>query len=268
MQAPWAVRADSPHTYERRLGTTELVFYWDGQFNGTADILQHAHIEVKNGDPSVVFSKSRTSAVWGLLKHQFPLLGCRLERRTDDDILFVVDERALRQAASAEVEHRPVESAEEATAIVDQIITGPRLLSDALPARIFVLHRTDQPRHFHILFHLAHCITDVLSNCLLLKTFLDYLHSPLGEPLDLRTRLSLTLPSENLFPSASFSPARRRWIRLISLAIISSRMAKLSVRIIVLGSGFAIHILYREAILFLAKSPLRRCSHPRILALD
>ncbi|TFK77444.1 hypothetical protein BDN72DRAFT_44127 [Pluteus cervinus] len=228
MLAPWRVQANSPHIYERLLGATELVSYWDGQFNGTSDMLHHAHIEVTNGDPSVVLSKSSISTIWSLLKHRFPLLGCRVERRSDTDVLFVVDERALYEVSSSELEHKPVASAEEAEEFLDRIVTGPRLLCDALQARIFVLPRTDKPCHCYILLHLAHCITDAISNILLLRTFLDYLHTPLGEPLGLRPRLRLTLPSEDLFFSALLSPARRRWIRAISVIINSNRMTKLS----------------------------------------
>ncbi|TFK76291.1 hypothetical protein BDN72DRAFT_755683 [Pluteus cervinus] len=226
MQAPWRAQASSSHIYERRLGTTELASYWDGQFNGTADALHHAYFEVKNGDPNVVLSRSRISKIWRLLKHQFPLLGCRAERRSDTDIFFVVDEQALREVSSSELEYKPAGSAEEVIDIMDRIVAGPRLLSDALQARIFVFPRTDQPRQCHIIFHLAHCITDGFSGILLSRTFLEYLRSPLGEPLNLRTRLSLTLPSEDLFPSASLSQARRRWIRAISLIINSNQLAR------------------------------------------
>ncbi|TFK76290.1 hypothetical protein BDN72DRAFT_891369 [Pluteus cervinus] len=207
MLKPWGVRADS----STPLRINRALFYCSAH-------CRHIAARARRGQewgPKRSIFKIKDL---GSLKTPIPSPGLPV-RKAHRRSLSSTHERALREVTSSEVEHRPVESADEVTPIVDQIVTGPRLLSDDLPACASVLHRTDQPHHCDILLHLAHCIMDGISNYLLLKIFLD-----------LRTRLGLTFPSEDLFPSASFSPPRRSWIRVISLAISSNRMAKLSMR--------------------------------------
>lgn len=201
-----------------------------GEFHGTADTIQLA--EAQTTTPTEVFSEANVRRSWISLKQQFPLLGS--SSHTDDEGktgYFLVDEARLGSATSAEIRRREVDSIEAVEAIVQEFINGPRQLSSGIPARLYVLTRTDQADRFHILLHATHHITDGLANATALRTLLDYLTSP---PVDLvpelEARLALVVAPESLNPSLKLSIAHQRWRQVIAFVISEIKWRKIKVR--------------------------------------
>lgn len=206
------------------MGLTEVGFYWDAVFSRTADTLQHVEVQVHPSRSQHLFEPSNVAKTWAYIKYKFPLLGALLEERGEDSIFFVVSEENLRTIRSGEITFQKISSAQEAADIADKVIVQEKLLSNELLARIFVLERSDLSGSFHILFHVAHSITDGTSNLTLVKTFLDELcHETSGE-IDLNHQLQLSVASEDLRPHLKYSLARRRWRKAIA-SVISSRRA-------------------------------------------
>ncbi|KAG6917961.1 hypothetical protein DXG01_017145 [Tephrocybe rancida] len=222
-EAIWSVRPNIlPRTFERLLGRNELGFYWDSQFNGTADTLQTAIIEKLDLLDQDLFGVENISKAWGTLKRQFPLLGSRLEVQGGERVSFVVAEDRLEHSGPGEISFETVTTLAEAHAYVDEVVNGKRPLSDNLLARIVVLARTDQLNQVHVLIHVAHLITDGVGNTTILRSFLDILSSPPSKKQwDIEQRLSLAIPPDVLAPGnkAAQNRARLRWHRSIGHAL-------------------------------------------------
>ncbi|GLB34885.1 hypothetical protein LshimejAT787_0204500 [Lyophyllum shimeji] len=227
----WKLRGDgSVRVYERALGLTELGFYWDSKFNGTADTLQHALVEILDPLNQKTFGADNITLAWQALKQQFPLLGAYLEEQRDgEQISFVVAEDRLQSCGPGEAAFHTVDSLTAAQEFADAVINGERLLSDNLLARIVILFRTDAISHIHLLIHVAHCITDGMANATTLRSFLDILSAPAkGTKWDLEERLALALPSTDLVPGAKLNTARYRWHRAVGQILSAIRMSKIT----------------------------------------
>ncbi|TFK42512.1 hypothetical protein BDQ12DRAFT_644218 [Crucibulum laeve] len=233
-KSTWKPRPDSqPNNacFERALGPLETSFYWDSVFNRTADTLRMAEFaltEESNRGFSAV--KKDIERSWISLKHEFPLLGATLEERNgSSEVFFTVSEERLRTCISEEIDSRTVESAEEARAIVEVMVNGPPILSNNLLARVSVFHRKDQPSHYYLVLLVAHIITDGMANTTILRTFLDRMSSmPEGLRWDMKERLALASPVEDLDPLQHLSIATRRWRLAIGRTIATNRFKKLS----------------------------------------
>ncbi|KAG6845345.1 hypothetical protein H0H87_010802 [Tephrocybe sp. NHM501043] len=223
----WSIRRSvAPRSFERLLGRNELGFYWDSQFNGTADTLQTALIENLDPTNQDLFSEDNVSRTWGHLKRQFPLLGSRVEVNNGEQISFVVAEDRLERNGPDEISFQSVTSLTEAQACIDNMVNGKRLLSDNLLARVVILARTDEINQVHVLIQVAHLITDGTGNSTLLRSFLNTLSSPPNyEECNLEQRLSLAVPSDVLIPGNK-SNTRRRWQRAIGQVISANRFSK------------------------------------------
>ncbi|KAF9562551.1 hypothetical protein CPC08DRAFT_687538 [Agrocybe pediades] len=220
----WKRRGDvgAGVVYERPLGTTEFCFYWDGVFQGTADTLQHAQVQLGSSTYSQFSHPINFKRTWIVLKQRFPLLGAQIIERDENSIFFSVDEERLGKTDPTEIEFRTISSNEEASELVRDLVMKQRALSNDLLARVFVLERTDKPDYFHLIIQAAHCITDGMSNITILKTFLHQLTQPTPPVPNLQERLALALSSEELVPQRKFSEARKRWRKAIA-AVISSK---------------------------------------------
>lgn len=222
-------------TYTRPLGTTELGFYWDSLFNGTADTVRHAVIEVvpQSTGELTVFEKA-----WIGLKRQYPLLGANLEEQGNDrrQVNFVVNNLDLGRLSPGEVELQHVSSDKKVQDFIDQLVNGKRRLSNQLLARLFVLVQDISGCRYHILIHAAHCITDGMSNLNIIRTLLEDLSSPkCRKTFNLEERLALAMASEDLSPIIKRSRPVQRWHRAMGHVILSLRMKNLIVRSINLG---------------------------------
>ncbi|KAF8636658.1 hypothetical protein AX17_003464 [Amanita inopinata Kibby_2008] len=228
----WSLHCDSlghGRTYIRPLGLTELIFYWDGLFNGTADSVQHVTVDVVGQHASKIFAVENLKKVWVRLKFLFPLLGAHLHEESDGlNVNFIVSEDRLAEATSEELELRQIPSDGGAEKLIDELMNGKRHLSDHLLARLFILSRADNAQRYHILFHAAHCIVDGVANFCFMRTLLDELSSSNSQiSCDLEERLSLAVASEHLIPRWNQSRAKRRWHRAIGNVIWSLRSKRL-----------------------------------------
>lgn len=219
--------------YRRQLATSELGFHWDGTFAGTGDTLQHVVIELKDANKYAHLSSiENVSRAWILLKQRFPLLACAVELlENEEEADFVLREEALYHARPGEITLKSFSSGQEVEVFNESIINGPRQLSSRLLSRIWILHRTDSPSHFHILTHVAHVITDGLSNAVILREFCNLLCAKdmPSHKLDLELRLSRIMPVEALHPKPNLSLPRRRWRQAIASVIYSLRHAEMKV---------------------------------------
>jgi len=213
--------------YERILGLNELGFYWDAVFSRTADCLQNTFIESASSE---LFSVENVHRAWVALKQKYPLVGSRLNEISTDDVRFVVDEAWLRSCSPGEVVFKTCSSEEETRMFVDSILNKEQVLSNDLLACLFIIQRTDKPTYFHTMLHVAHCITDGMSNMSMLSTFLDYLSGgvPANEPV-LEERLKLAVASETLYPDLRSNLAKRRWHRAMGMVLLTIRNTKLTV---------------------------------------
>jgi len=62
----------------------------------------------------------------------------------------------------------------EVRPIMDQLISGPRQLSDDVLAHLYVYSMSDKPGHFHVLFHCSHIFIDDAS-ALTMRAIFDVL---------------------------------------------------------------------------------------------
>lgn len=228
----WTPRPGAPNILERRLDPTELSFYWDGKFHGTADSIQQAHVQVSDAITWDLFAPENIQRIWTILKRRHPLLGAQLDRGSDNEVFFVIDTDSLGYTNALEKEVKYILNipADAIAVVADEIINGPRQLSDNLLSRIYVIPHLQSSENYHLLIHVAHCITDGISNTLLLRSFLELLATPPdGQTPDVPAHLNLSVSSTQLSPCLRLNPARQRWRRAVSSIIHANRMAKFSV---------------------------------------
>ncbi|KXN86899.1 hypothetical protein AN958_09494 [Leucoagaricus sp. SymC.cos] len=228
LSSPWTL--EQPSTYVRPLGLTEQIFYWDALFEGTADSVVSAEIEIRRpGTEELIISPANIERAWISLKLKFPLLGSRIIQRPDESLWFAVDENRLRTCGPGELHFHVVASAEEALAISSNIPNSARLLSNNVLACLFIFRRTDDLRRFHVLIHAAHSITDGSANAALLRTFLDELSSAKAdvETRDIEERLVLSSSCDDLNPFHRLSIARQRWRLAIGAVVWGNRGSRL-----------------------------------------
>jgi hypothetical protein len=232
----WILRDATSRTYERPLGLTELGFYWDSKFDGTADTLRYAVIDIgaPNFIPSTqLFSVENVTRTWIALKRQYPLLGAQLaERRQRKEVSFSVSQERLNNCTPQEISFQSISqlslsSLGELEAIMEGMLNGKRLLSDELLARLFILIHTGQDNRVCVLLHVAHCITDGIANANLMKSFLDTLSSkPSAIQWDLEERLALAVASERLIGDTN---PKQKWHYAIGRTLASIRLERQTV---------------------------------------
>lgn len=216
--------------YERRLGLNEAGFYWDSIFSGTADTLDNSELEFDPSKFEQLISRENVSRTWCAIKQRFPLIGATVDERSQDDLFFVVGSQDLdRIRHPEEVIFKDITSEQDAENFAQTVIVKERQLSNDLLARVWVLRRTDTRNTCHVIFHVAHLITDGMANITLKKTFFDILcGAPFSRP-DFLQQLALSESSQNLYPNLKYNLARRRWRTTIAQIISARRQSKLTV---------------------------------------
>jgi len=228
----WTVTNNTPslRVFTRPLSPYELGFFYDGKFNGVADLVENYLAATRDES---LFRPENVSRTWVAVKQIFPLLGATTKELKSQmpGALFVVSELDLGIARPNDVTLGLAQSKEEVHSIVDRLITGPRQLSDHLLARLYIYSRTDKPGHFHVLFLRSHVIIDGTSALTMIRTFFDILSLPpcTGVP-DLPTRLALCVGIHNLDPDKHLPEGQRRWRRAAGQIIRQNRFQKLKVR--------------------------------------
>jgi hypothetical protein len=216
--------------YERRLGLNEAAFYWDSIFNGTADTLDSSELEFEPSQFEQLTSRENVSRTWCAIKQRFPLIGATVDERSHDDLFFVVaSEDLYRVRHPEEIVFKDIASAQEAEDFAHTVVVKKRQLSNDLLARVWVLRRTDTCNTCHVIFHVAHLITDGMANITLKKTFFDILCGGPSPRRDLLQQLALSESSQNLYPNLKYNLARRRWRKAIAQVISARRQSKVSV---------------------------------------
>ena len=231
--SPWKLDGPSDEgrdVYRRPLGSTELGFYWDHVYNGTATTVQHLHVEVVEGREELL-SKQGVERAWIHVKKHYPLLGAQLDEHPDSmGVDFVVREEYL-GTVHGDVHFMDIESIDEVQALIEQLMNGPNPLTNDHIAVLYVLRPKAAHRQLHLLAVLAHIITDGMAAPTLSRTLCQELSAPSNEPTPaLRDKLSVVPALEDLYPSNFMSAARRRWRRAVARVIYDIRNTKLQVR--------------------------------------
>ena len=228
----WKIADDTPfrRIFTRPLNPVELGFFYDSKLNGVADLVENYLVVTVD---SSLFHPENVSRAWVAVKQIFPLLGAttkELESQTPS-ALFVVSELDLGIARPDDTTLGSVQSEEEVHSAVDQLISGPRQLSDELLARLYIYSRTDKPGHFHALFHHSHLIIDGTSALAMIRTFFDVLSLPPRTVVpDLLARLALCVGTHSLNPNKHLPKAQICWRRAAGQIIRQHRFEKLRVR--------------------------------------
>ncbi|KAF9484726.1 hypothetical protein BDN70DRAFT_849389 [Pholiota conissans] len=226
LQRPKSKEQAGTPIYERPLGLLEQAFYWDSVFKRVADTLQHVEVGVDPFKIKDAFGYTNVSRTWVELKQQFPLLGARIEERDEDSIYFVVEAENLHRCLPGEIIFLNIASAQEAQDIMESVMIEDKALTNNFLARIYILKRTDTENVFHVFIHVAHSITDGMSNITIMKTFFNEMCRQNAPPLswDLTRQLALSEASENLYPQLKMSIAKQRWRLAVAKIISANRM--------------------------------------------
>ena len=226
----WKVIDDTPsrRIFTRPINSLELSFYYDGKLNGVADLVEN--YLVVTSDESL-FRPENVSRTWTAVKQIFPLLGATT-KEIESQPLFVVSELDLNIARPDDTTFGAAKSEEEVHSFVEQLISGPRQLSDELLARLYIYSRTDKPGHFHALFHHSHVVIDGRSALTMIRTFFDVLSlPPYSTVSDLQIRLALCAGTHGLSRNQQLPSAQIRWRKAVGQIICQIRRQSRRVRL-------------------------------------
>jgi len=227
----WTTTDDTPsrRVFTRPLNPLELGFFYDGRLNGVADLVEN-YLVVTSEES--LFRPENVSRTWVVIKQIFPLLGATARELEPPapSVLLVVSELDLKIARPDDTTFGVAHSDEEMDLFVDQLVSGPRQLSDELLARLYIYSRADKPGHFHALFHHSHYIIDETSALAMIRTFFDVLSLPPSSAIpDLQARLALCVGVHSLSPNKHLSSAQTRWRRATGQIIRQNRRQRLRV---------------------------------------
>jgi hypothetical protein len=191
--------------------------------SGTADTITQYTIDARLSSLSSgsTYSRDHFIEAWLALKQQFPLLGARVEEDSSgDQPQFLVDEQRLNHVEDDFV-FRDIVSQSEVDSVVEDNLNGTRQLSNKLLAKCVVLRSPDKGT-FHLVFVIAHLITDGMANGTVGRTFFNTLadsRQSNGARPDLEARLNMVPSQESLMPFLGMSIPRQRWRRAIAFAL-------------------------------------------------
>ena len=230
----WTFVDDSPspnRVFARPLDNNEVGFFYDGTFNGVADMVEHYIVKTTRDS---LFEFQNVARTWIALKRTFPLLGAAT-RETNYETTsasFTIAEADLGAIHPGEIDLLAANSEAEVHEFVEQLLSGPRQLSLNHLSRIYIFSRGDSPGLYHVVIHIAHLIIDGISALTLVRMFFDILSLPPTTYIpDLEARLALCVGSENLNPNRNLPLARRRWRRAIGWVIHHIRDPKIQVKL-------------------------------------
>lgn len=215
--------------FTRPLDNNEVGFFYDAEFNGVADIVEHYMVQTTRDS---LFEFSNVTRTWIALKRIFPLLGATT-KETDYETTsasFTVAEADLAVIRPGEVDILSTASEGEVHNFVEQLTSGPRQLSPNLLSRVYIHSRKDNPGLYHVVIQTAHMIIDGVSLMTLVRTFFDILSLPPTTHIpSLKARLALCVGSENLSPHRDLPLSRKRWRQAIGWVIHHIREHKIQV---------------------------------------
>nr|GAT50152.1 predicted protein [Mycena chlorophos] len=231
----WIQSGTAPNrVFTRALGLTEAAFYWDGQAQGTADLVERTGIyapSLRILDPSD--DEQRFRAVWAEVKRRYPLIGARVDELDGGQLLqFVVEEERLQTISGRqEFEFVADANADSVAAYVEEALNGrPRRLSSSTLVGVTILRRTDLPAGtYDILTVGAHLILDGMSSCSLARSicevFSNWPNSKDSASVDLPKRLEMLPSPETLHRQLRLSRPHQRWRKAIASVIFLRRIS-------------------------------------------
>ena len=221
--------ASGVDVYSRPLGNTELGFYWDHIFNGTATTIQYVKIHAL--DRSIVDVQNIADA-WLRLKARYPLIGCRtVERETPEGVYLILDEDELRSIREGELVVRDVMDEREVDELKEQLLNGPPMDISRFTSQIWTLRGSKDSGILYIFLVAAHLITDGMGNASFIREFCQELCTA-GKrtpPSSLSHRLENILSLEALYPELARTVAHKRWRWAISKVLMQIQQGKLKV---------------------------------------
>ncbi|EJD06369.1 uncharacterized protein FOMMEDRAFT_165197 [Fomitiporia mediterranea MF3/22] len=226
--------ASGTTAFRRPLGLTELQFYWDSIFNGTAVNTLHAVLDVDPTFEHRIFARDNLELTWTRLKQRFPLLGASVEEVPDSDVVeFVLDEASLFSIRSGEVSIIDLLlSADHVDQLVGFLRNGQPVLSNEIIAKLWVGPQKDVLHRYHIFLTLPHYIYDGIGGSVLMREICQELACLSKENrvlnMSLMKRLASLLPQDALNPSYGASVPRRRWRFAVANIIHGLRQARLA----------------------------------------
>lgn len=183
-----------------------------------------------------LFSPQNVKRAWLSTKNLHPLLGARFHEQPDaSGVDFVVDEAHLNMIASNEIMFTTLRSDEEACSLVDDILNGPRRLSNEQLVQLWIISfprrsGSSSSTCYQLLLHMAHSIHDGVAQNTIIRVFFDLLVHPSTPEMyipkgSLESRLMTHLAIDELHPSLKLSPARQRWRLAIARVMYSRKEA-------------------------------------------
>ncbi|EJD03599.1 uncharacterized protein FOMMEDRAFT_105696 [Fomitiporia mediterranea MF3/22] len=229
----WRLVEEYPNTsiYRRPLGNTELGFYWDSVFSGTAITISHDEIVAEEGFERALFEEANVTRAWLRMKQRFPLLGALVDESPDSNTVeFVVEEALLRSQRQGEVRYTEVKDSAGIRSLTNELLNGPPTVSKDLTVQLLVVKQEDAPRLYHVLVCALHSITDGVAGVTIIREYLQELSSlnksEIIQGLPLADRLAMIVPIEDLDPMLTASPTRRKWRKAIAKVIVNIRRTK------------------------------------------
>ncbi|OJA15039.1 hypothetical protein AZE42_10230 [Rhizopogon vesiculosus] len=221
MAVPWVSLDSTPdqRVFCRPLGMTEASFYWDNVFNSTADTVMHVHLRTTQSNDRGIHSQPNVMRSWVSVKRRFPLIAAEVQEH-ESGLHFILREEAVMDLRPDDVTFKEVDSFHHAECFINDVMDERRLLSSRLLARAYILRRTDKSDQFHVVFIIAHCITDALSTSTLLRTFFDTLSSQIEPPyIPLCERVHMFQPLESRLCYGNLPLVKGRWRRALGYAL-------------------------------------------------
>lgn len=213
--------------WTRKLGGHEAAFYWDGELNGTCDVLSDTHVALPLTHRYLLADEEFVRRGWSRLKRIHPLLAASIVQ-TSDGLRFLLKEERFDTLLPEEFSTRTIHSTEEYKRILDNYQNGPRVLSRHLASYLVVLSipspEGDSRAHFRVFIGTGHATTDALASLNTTRTFFQTLVGEM-QPQDISKRLELIPAVDHFFINPKISVAQRRW-RMATAQIILQHRAR------------------------------------------
>ncbi|KAH0825745.1 hypothetical protein J3R83DRAFT_9918, partial [Lanmaoa asiatica] len=174
------------------------VYYWNGIWNGTADIVMHVHLRTAQPkDVPGIYAPDNVRRAWSSVKRRFPLIAAEVHEE-DSGLHFVVREQNV-------------------TSLLEEDVT-----------LVWMAHAQYRPGHFHVVLTIAHCITDRCTTSTVLRSFFQTLATSFDPyPAPIEERLQMCYSIESRVFSNDIPLVKQRWRRAIGYAFHVARRTQL-----------------------------------------
>lgn len=219
----WTLQAGASQaanrSFSRPLGVVERSYHHDGAFDGVSDCILHQTVQL-SPDALPFMTDDAFRRAWLAVKRRYPIVNAQVEGTdTGEALHFVIHETRLSEIREGELTFLEG-GADVALKLVEERLKGPRRLSDDMLVSVIVIRFRDDGSTFHVVFNVAHLITDGMGSSTLVRTFLQNLAAPEPECIpDLAERLAMAVSCDSLTPAAKLSPAKNLWRNAVARVI-------------------------------------------------